>query len=115
MIHFFLPGPPLLPFIGSWYCLPPICIGRDVAVWRKEYGNIIGHRIGFGKNLVIITGFEEIVAGLKHPNLQNRVSTDFQKARSFNQKLGLFNKQLLKNNNYNYLVVFIVFILTVLI
>lgn len=80
-------GPPLLPLIGTWYCLPSVPVSKDVAAWRKKYGNVIGHKLGF-RYIVFVTGREEIIAGAKHPNLQARSSSEFFKKRTFGKRLG---------------------------
>lgn len=67
-------GPPCFPLIGSWYAIPGQGIEKRVSEWRKKYGNIIGHRVGF-KNFVVISGYKEAVSALKNDNFQNRTHT----------------------------------------
>lgn len=83
-------GPLLLPIVGSWYSFPATGAAKKVPQWRKRYGNIIGHKFGF-KYLVVVTGEEEVINGLKHPNFQNRVNAEFFQSRTRKKKLGKIN------------------------
>ncbi|XKL64911.1 hypothetical protein PGB90_004997 [Kerria lacca] len=85
----FPPGPLFLPFIGSWYTIPGTKTENQVHGWRKKYGNIIGHKMGH-QYMVFISGFEEVVSGLKNSKFQKRIQSKLFQSRTFDQNLGLF-------------------------
>lgn len=95
-------GPIFLPLIGSWWGLPPKGIENKIPGWRKRYGNIIGHKIGF-RYLAIISGNENIVAGLKHPNFQSRLHTSTLTDRSFRKILGKYEFTFIFKYSSNFL------------
>lgn len=61
----------LLPYVGSIYAVPGQGVHHSIEDWRKKYGNIIGHKYGSAYE-VYITGIDESLAAMKHPNFQGR-------------------------------------------
>ena len=64
-------GPIFLPVIGSIYAVPGQAAHFEIEKWRKKYGNIIGHKYGPSFE-IYVTGTEESLAAMKHPNFQGR-------------------------------------------
>lgn len=64
-------GPIFLPVIGSIYAVPGQAAHFEIEKWRQKYGNIIGHKYGPSFE-IYITGIEESLAAMKHPNFQGR-------------------------------------------
>ncbi|XKL64910.1 hypothetical protein PGB90_004996 [Kerria lacca] len=85
----FPPGPLFLPFIGSWYTIPGTKTENQVHGWRTKYGNIIGHKMGH-QYMVFISGFEEVVSGLKNSKFQKRIQSKLLQSRTLDQNLGFF-------------------------
>ncbi|XP_065207646.1 farnesoate epoxidase-like [Planococcus citri] len=82
-------GPVFLPFIGSIWSLPAKGMEYSIPKWKKKYGNLVGHKLGYEK-LVVFCGSHEIVEGLKHPNFQGRYKSKFLMQRTLNKPLGIF-------------------------
>lgn len=83
------PGPIFLPIIGSLYAISATTVYKSQEKWRKQYGNIVGHKVG-NYLVVFVRGFDELKNGLKHPYFQDRSKSIQFTQRTMYKPLGFF-------------------------
>lgn len=85
----FSAGPIFLPIIGSLYAISATTVYKSQEKWRKQYGNIVGHKVG-NYLVVFVRGFDELKNGLKHPYFQDRSKSIQFTQRTMYKPLGKY-------------------------